>query len=87
MEKSLFTREYKTFCRLLQESRKESGLSQVELASRLRETQSEVSKFERGERRLDLVQLQRWCKALGVSLADFVRRFEEQTKNVRRNPA
>jgi transcriptional regulator with XRE-family HTH domain len=77
MEKSLFTREYKTLCRLLKAAREEADVSQVELAKRLRETQSEVSKFERGERRLDLIQLRRWCSALGIGLADFVRSFED----------
>lgn len=52
-------------------------MSQVELAARLKETQSEISKFERGERRLDLVQLGWWCKALGYSLSDFVKRYEQ----------
>jgi transcriptional regulator with XRE-family HTH domain len=77
MEKSIFTHEYRTLCRLLRESREKKGITQVQLAERLRETQSEISKFERGERRLDLVQLRQWCRATGVKLADFVRSFDE----------
>jgi len=77
MEKSAFTRAHKILCRLLRELRQEAGVTQIELAARLGETQSEVSKFERGERRLDLVQLQVWCEALGASLSDFVTRFEK----------
>jgi transcriptional regulator with XRE-family HTH domain len=51
-------------------------MTQGNLAEKLKETQSEISKFERGERRLDLIQLRRWCRALGVPLADFVTSFE-----------
>lgn len=41
------------------------------------ETQSFVGKCERGERRLDVVELQAFCGALGVSLPDFARQLEE----------
>lgn len=77
MEKSAFTREYAVFCRVLREVRAEAEITQIELASRLKETQSEISKFERGERRLDVVQLRRWCRCLGVRLSEFIQRFEE----------
>ena len=77
MEKSTFTSEHRVLCRLLRQAREKADLTQVELAKRLKESQSEISKFERGERRLDLVQLRRWCKALGVGLTEFVRSFDE----------
>lgn len=76
MKKSTFSREYKAFSQLLRDCRQEAGISQVELASRLKETQSEISKFERGERRLDFVQLGWWCKALDCQLSDFIGRYE-----------
>jgi transcriptional regulator with XRE-family HTH domain len=76
MKKSTFSREHKTFCRLLREVRQEAHLSQVDLAARLKETQSDISKFERGERRLDLVQLGWWCKALECPLSEFVKKYE-----------
>lgn len=84
MEKSTFTADYRVLCRLLTEARKNSGVTQVELARRLKETQSEVSKYERGERRLDLVQLRQWCKALKIDLLGFVRSFEETVSRKRR---
>lgn len=52
------------------------GLTQEDVADRLGSTQSFVSKCERGERRLDLVEVQSWCLAIGVPLSDFVARFE-----------
>ena len=78
MEKSTFTREYTLLCKLLLEQREAAGITQVELAERLSETQSYVSKVERGERRLDLVQVAWFCKAIGIGLGDFVMRFEKQ---------
>jgi len=77
MEKSPFTNEYKALCRLLKAARDDADVTQAELAKRLRETQSEISKFERGERRLDVVQLRRWCLALGIRLPDFVASYEK----------
>jgi len=55
----------------------EAGLRQEDLAKRLGTPQSFVSKYESGERRLDLVEVRRICQAIGVSLSDFVRLFEE----------
>jgi ribosome-binding protein aMBF1 (putative translation factor) len=78
MKKTTFSREYKLLCSLLRDARQEANISQVELAARLKETQSDISKFERGERRLDLVQLGWWCKALGCSLSEFIKRYEQQ---------
>ena len=49
---------------------------QVDLARRLGRPQSFVSKYESGERRVDLVELRAICGELGVSLVDRVRRFE-----------
>jgi len=42
------------------------GVSQVELAERLENTQTFVSKCERGERRIDAVELVEFAEALGV---------------------
>lgn len=78
MEKSLFTAEYRILCRLLREKRESAGLTQVDIAERLDETQSYVSKCERGDRRVDLVQLRHFCKAIGITLAEFVAEFERR---------
>ncbi len=61
--------------RLLRGLRQEAGLSQVELAAALKTDQSFVSRFERGERRLDLIELAEICAACGVPLSELVRRF------------
>lgn len=56
----------KRFRELLVEARKDADLTQAELSSRLKRPQSFVSKYERGERRLDVVEFGEVARALGV---------------------
>ena len=63
--------------KLLRQIRVEAKLRQVDLAKKLRQPQSFVSKYESGERRLDLLELQQVCSAVGISLIEFVKRFED----------
>ena len=58
--------------------RKDARLTQEELARRLGQTQSFVSKCERGERRLDIVEVREFCKAFGISLASFAADFDRK---------
>jgi ribosome-binding protein aMBF1 (putative translation factor) len=78
MEKSVFTPEYRVLLRLFREMREAANLTQVQLAEKLGQSQSFVSKCERGERRLDVVQLRTVCRLLGTSLAEFVAEFERR---------
>ena len=80
MAKSITTHEYDALLRLLREVRVANGVTQVELATRLKLTQSQISKCERGEVRLDLVQLRTHCQALGISLPEFVSKFEAKLR-------
>ena len=72
MEKSIYSQEYQLFLDHLREARERKGLTQIELAERLGQTQSFVSKVERGERRLDIVELRAFCRALGVGFSGFI---------------
>jgi len=65
---------------LLRRVRLDAELRQEDLAKRLGVPQSFVSKYESGERRLDLVEIRQICGAIGISLPDFVRMFEESLK-------
>jgi transcriptional regulator with XRE-family HTH domain len=78
MEKSIFTPEQEALQRVLRQLRLGAGLRQEDLAARLNEPQSFVSKYESGERRLDLIELRQVCEAAGVTLLELVQRFEEQ---------
>ena len=75
--KSVYTRDYRILVYLLRKRREEIGVDQAQVAQRLERTQSFVSKCERGERRLDVIELQEFCKALDIKLSDFVRQLEE----------
>lgn len=77
MPKSLHSAEYQLFLRLLREARVAAGLTQTQLAERLRETQSFVSKCERGERRLDVTELRTWCHALRVPFPAFAAKLDK----------
>lgn len=71
VEKSIYTEQYGLMVDALQKARKAAGLSQVELAAKLGLTQSTIGKCERGERRLDIIELREWCQALGMTLSAF----------------
>jgi transcriptional regulator with XRE-family HTH domain len=62
---------------LLRQIRLDAGLTQSQLAEKIAQTQSYVSKYENGEQRLDLMELESICKATGISLQHFVERFLE----------
>ncbi len=51
-------------------------MRQVDLATCLGQHQSYVSKYESGERRLDILELRQVCQVLGISLTDLILRFE-----------
>lgn len=63
--------------RLLRQVRNEARLTQTDLAERVGHPQSFVSKYESGERRLDVLELRAVCSAIGISLADFIKRLEQ----------
>lgn len=75
MPKSTHTEEYDRFRLLLVEERNRAGLSQAELAERLGKPQSFVSKFERGERRLDVVEFREIARAIGIEPLRFLRKI------------
>jgi transcriptional regulator with XRE-family HTH domain len=84
MEKSIHTAEYTSFLALLRETRRAAKLTQVQFAERLGRTQSFVSKVERGETRLDVIQLRAICQVLDTTLPAFVAKLEERLGKQRR---
>jgi len=76
VEKSIYSAEYQRLCSLLRQLRHEAGLTQVQVAARLGVPQSFVSKYESGERRLDVVELGHVAGVLGVSLRDVLDRLD-----------
>jgi transcriptional regulator with XRE-family HTH domain len=62
---------------LLRQIRLDANLTQLQLAEKIGQTQSYVSKYESGEQRLDLIELEAVCKAIGITLTVFVERYLE----------
>ena len=67
--------KYQVFRQMLLDARKEKGLQQVEVAERLGKTQSFVSKYERGERRLDFCEFIEIVAALEIDPVKFIERY------------
>jgi len=61
----------------LKQIRLDAQLTQAELAAKLQKPQSYVSKYESGERRLDLIEVRDICITLGLTLVAFCELFEE----------
>ena len=62
----------KRFREHLVSARKKADLTQAELSSRLSRPQSFVSKYERGERRLDVIEFHEVACALGINPVQFL---------------
>jgi len=66
MKKSVHTPEYASLRSELRDARDKAGLSQRELATRLKVPHSWVAKVENGERRIDLVEFCWFISACGI---------------------
>jgi transcriptional regulator with XRE-family HTH domain len=76
--RSAFSRKDAQFRKILVEARRDAGLTQVALAKKLGRPQSFVSKFERGERRLDVAEFLDVARALGIDAAKTIADLERR---------
>ena len=76
--KSLHRPRYRSIVALLKQIRREAGLSQVEVAEKLRRTRTFVTKCELGERRLDVLEWIDYCRVCGVAPGDFLARLSKK---------
>lgn len=60
-------------------ARAKAGLTQSELAASLDRPQSFVSKYERGERRLDVVEFLEIARAVGLDPVEVIARLANST--------
>lgn len=72
----MHSHQYQIFRSLLVAAREECGLTQVEIAEKLCKPQSFVSKYERGERRLDFTEFMELANLLEIDAANFVKRYQ-----------
>lgn len=80
MTKPDFTEKYYLFRQLLIQTRKSQKLTQAQVATRLQKPQSFVSKYERGARRLDVVEFLEVARALGTTPYELLRKLEQATE-------
>ena len=73
ISKTLNSAEHKAFCALLVETREKAGLTQVQLAGRLRKSQSFIAKYEGGERRIDVIEFMAIARAMGADAVALLR--------------
>ena len=77
MTKSVFTEKYNKFREMLIERRKEKGLTQVQLAEMLKIPQPDVSRYEKGVRRLDLIEFLNIARTIGFDPHEFIDELEK----------
>lgn len=80
MQKSINSQTYGVFLDHLRETREKANITQAKLAERLGETQSFVSKCERGERRIDVAELREFCLAIDTTLEKFIQQYEKKLR-------
>ena len=72
MKKTIHTKEYACFVERLREARKETGLTQVQVAKKLKRPQSYVSTIESGQQRVDIVELKKFADLYKKDVAWFI---------------
>jgi transcriptional regulator with XRE-family HTH domain len=76
---SIFSDEYRRALKLLVQVRKRAGVTQQQIAKKLARPQSFVSKYERGERRLDVVEFLRISRLLDADPVALLREIDERS--------
>ena len=73
MVDTIRTKEYADFVGKLREARLEAGLRQIDVAKKLKRTQSYVSRVEVGEQRLDILELKKFAELYKRNLHYFIK--------------
>ena len=84
MTKTIFSEDYTQFRTLLIEARQAAGLTQAELAAKLARHQSYVSNYERGQRRLDVLEYLAITEALNLAPCDLLTQIADIRRARRR---
>jgi transcriptional regulator with XRE-family HTH domain len=74
---SVFTTKYDRFRELLVNARRQADLTQAEVALKIGRPQSFVSKYERGERRLDVIEFLEIARAIGIEAIPLRKQLED----------
>ena len=74
MVDTIRTKEYRDFVGKLQQARLEAGLRQIDVAKKLKRTQSYVSRVEVGEQRLDILELKKFAELYKKDINYFIKK-------------
>lgn len=75
VKKSVYTKKYDYFRQLLIEARRKAQMTQVQVAKLLLRPQSYVSKYEGGERRLDVIEFLEVVRVIKCDPLDILRKL------------
>jgi len=73
MVDTIRTKEYADFVGKLKQARLDTGLRQIDVAKKLKRTQSYVSRVEVGEQRLDVIELKKFASLYKKQLDWFIK--------------
>lgn len=73
MTKSVQTKEYAYLVNRLRKARMDAGLTQGQVAKKIRRPQSHISNIESGQQRVDVVELKRFAKIYGKDIGYFIK--------------
>lgn len=80
MKKRVYLAQRTHLTNLLREMRLEAGITPTDLAARIEKDQSYVSRYESGQRRLDVLEVREICQAIGITLEQFAKKLEKALK-------
>lgn len=72
MVDTIRSKEYADFVGKLRQARLDAGLRQIDVAKKLKRTQSYVSRIEVGEQRLDILELKKFAKLYNKDINYFI---------------
>lgn len=78
MSSSLHSINYIVFRDLLVKARLIADLTQIQVAEKLAKPQSYVSKYERGERRLDFAEFIQLADIMGIDTVQFIKEYRAE---------
>ncbi len=73
MTRSRQTKEYAYFVERLRKAREEAGLTQTQVAKKIKRPQSHISNIESGQQRVDVVELQVFAKMYNKDINYFIK--------------
>lgn len=82
MASSLHSGKYQVFREMIVKIRKDSDITQVQLAKELGKPQSYISKIENGERRIDFTEFIEIAILLKIDIQEFINTYKRKAKAI-----